>query len=70
MAEEEFECSMCGRDGGPTVACDICHGNLHYRQSKAYTLSDLRSGRAKDERGSRVKPKTDGPGWVGHDPNG
>ncbi len=37
-----WECSLCGHDGGPMPDCDLCHGNQHYCQTKAYTLSEER----------------------------
>jgi hypothetical protein len=67
---EEYECGVCGRDGGPVEGCATCHGNQRHRQAKQYSLSELRSGRVQDPRGGRVKPKTDDPGWTGHNSNG
>jgi hypothetical protein len=47
MAQEEpqVECSICGRNGQPPQLCDLCHGNAPV-QSREYTLSDHRAGRA------------------------
>ena len=42
---EEIECSLCGRDGGPFRGCEHCHGNAGV-QPRAYSLSDIRAGRA------------------------
>lgn len=47
--ETDVECSICGKAGGPAVDCGICHGNGQFVQSRAYTLSDERSGRAPQE---------------------
>lgn len=55
-----IECGICGREGGPYADCGICRGHAPI-QSKAFTLSDVRSGRApEDERygeGGSVGPK-------------
>jgi hypothetical protein len=65
---EEFECGMCGRDGGPVEGCKDCHGNTRFLQRRANTLSDLRSGRVKP--GPRnPNPKRDDPTWQGTDKN-
>jgi hypothetical protein len=71
MAQEaEFECSMCGRDGGPITGCSSCHGNVRYLQRRVgATLSEYRSGRVKEPpRG--LGPKTHDSTWQGTDPNG
>ena len=44
----EVECSLCGRDGGPFAGCGTCHGGAP-SQSKAFTLSEHRAGRAPQE---------------------
>lgn len=65
----DFECGMCGRDGGPVTACNDCRGAERFRQPKAATLSEYRSGRTPlPERD--VQPKTHDPNWQGHNPNG
>lgn len=46
--DESIECGICGKAGGPNVQCGICHGHAP-TQSRAYTLSDVRSGRAPDD---------------------
>jgi hypothetical protein len=66
----EVECSLCGRDGGPVEGCTYgCQGNPRYTQSRAYTLSQERSGRAPqtDRYGDQgqVGPKTKSPLWTG-----
>lgn len=56
-ATEEIECGICGKAGGPNVGCGICYGHAPV-QSRAYTLSDVRSGRAPEEdRYSNLGPK-------------
>jgi hypothetical protein len=40
----EFECSMCGRDGGPDIGCELCRGNQTFRQTRSFTLSEERQG--------------------------
>lgn len=51
--DQDRECGICGKVGGPYVECGICHGNAPV-QSRAYTLSDVRSGQApKDDRYAR-----------------
>lgn len=40
--EIPVECSLCGRDGGPSIGCGTCHGNAQ-AQPAALTLSQLRS---------------------------
>ena len=42
------ECALCGRDGGPIPSCQTCHGRAG-SVPRAYTLSDLRTGRVKLE---------------------
>lgn len=42
---QDIECGVCGKTGGPNVSCGICHGHAPV-QSRAYTLSEVRSGRA------------------------
>ena len=41
----EWECGMCGRDGGPVDECDLCHGNQTFKQSRAFTLTEERQGK-------------------------
>lgn len=48
MSDNPVECSICGRDGQPPAACDLCHGNAKV-QSRAFSLSDVRAGRAPKE---------------------
>lgn len=40
----EFECGMCGIDGGPRPECELCHGSVRYRQKRHFTLSEERQG--------------------------
>jgi hypothetical protein len=65
-----IECSICGRDGGPYDGCSRgCQGRARYAQSKQYTLSEIRSGRAprEDRYGSegQLGPSTSDPLWAG-----
>jgi hypothetical protein len=46
--QSEVECSLCGRGGGSFPTCEICHGGAE-NQTKAFTLSDHRAGRAPQE---------------------
>lgn len=41
---QDTECGLCGRDGGPLSSCQTCHG-AGGTQPRAYSLSDIRSGR-------------------------
>jgi hypothetical protein len=41
----EVECSICGKDGGPQLACPICKGNQRFVQSRSFTLSEERQGK-------------------------
>lgn len=45
-----LECSVCGRDVDerPPTGCGICHGGAQ-TQKRAYTLSEINSGRAPKE---------------------
>lgn len=45
--EPELECGMCGRNGGPAVECDLCHGNPRFAQERHFTLSEERQGKNK-----------------------
>lgn len=40
----EWECSICGVDGGPQEGCDLCHGQERFRQTRSFTLSEERQG--------------------------
>lgn len=42
--EPQFECSMCGINGGFGTICPTCHKPIE--QPRQYTLSEVRSGRA------------------------
>jgi hypothetical protein len=69
MPEVEIECSMCGRNGGPYAECPRgCGGRAEFVQTRAYTASEERSGRAPtDSRygfDGAVGPKTDDPMWT------
>lgn len=73
MSENEIqvECSLCGRNLIPSPACSTCHGNAPV-QERAYTLSEIRSGKApQDDRYGRnperpsTAPKHHDPLWVG-----
>lgn len=68
----EVECSMCGRNGGPFEGCSMgCNGDTRFSVPRAYTLSEIQSGRApKDDRygpSGQLGPKTHDPTWAGHD---
>lgn len=58
--ESVIECSMCGRAGGPTSVCEICHGNGG-TQERAYTRTEESQGKGKDPsrygRTGNVSPK-------------
>lgn len=41
----EYECSMCGRDGGPAVGCELCGGNERFLAKREFTLSEERQGK-------------------------
>src|SRR5208282_55420 len=45
---ETVECATCGKNGFPSKGCNICHGTANI-QSRAYTLSEERSGRAPND---------------------
>lgn len=48
--EDLIECATCGLNGRPPTGCPKCGGNAPV-QSRQYTLSEIRSGRApKDDR--------------------
>jgi hypothetical protein len=47
------ECSMCGRDGGPVPACELCGGNQRYAQERHFTLSEERQGLNPNKDGDR-----------------
>jgi DNA-directed RNA polymerase subunit RPC12/RpoP len=50
-AEPQYECSLCGRDleeAKAPVGCEVCQGGATV-QSRAYTLSAVRSGQAPKE---------------------
>ena len=42
---DDYECAKCGRNGFPPQECKQCEGQAPI-QSRAYTLSEERSGRA------------------------
>jgi hypothetical protein len=70
--EPVVECSICGRNGGPYVGCNRgCNGNSRFIQSRAYTLSEERAGRApKNDRygdQGQLGPKTKSPLWAGNE---
>jgi len=46
--DESIECGICGKAGGPNEGCGLCHGHAPV-QSRAYTLSDVRTGRAPED---------------------
>lgn len=52
MSEDiKYECSLCGLDLAepqPPKGCEVCHGSAQV-QSRAYTLSAVRSGQAPKE---------------------
>ena len=53
VKQSEIECSMCGRDGGPTVECELCKGAPRFAQKRHFTLSEERQGLNKEERSER-----------------
>lgn len=55
----EYECSMCGKDGGPTPDCELCRGNERFRQSRAFTISEERQGKNPDANRDRYGPYGD-----------
>ena len=67
-SQTEIECAICGRDEGPVAGCGVCKGDLRHIQSRAYTLSDERAGRApsppRHGPNGEVGPKTSDPLWV------
>lgn len=72
MSEVQYECSMCGLQGGPNAGCNICKGSERFRQiTTGHTLSDYRSGRAEQPvrhgLDGNVAPKHKDPLWVGAD---
>lgn len=70
MSEVGIECSLCGRNGGPYVGCPKgCNGRTDFIQTRAYTLSEERSGRAPVTKrygnDGEVGPKKSDPTWLG-----
>ncbi len=53
VQDTEYECGMCGRNGGPIEACDLCKGSKRFLQERHYTLSEERSGLNSKEREAR-----------------
>lgn len=57
----EWECGMCGRDGGPDPGCQLCSGAERFRQQRNFTLTEERQGKAPDDgrydRTGGVNPK-------------
>jgi hypothetical protein len=49
----EYECSMCGRDGGPVASCQLCLGNQRFVQKRHFTLSEERRGLNPEEKSRR-----------------
>ncbi len=49
----DVECSICGRDGGPNVSCQICNGQQRYAQKRHFTLTEERQGMNQEERSNR-----------------
>lgn len=69
MSETDIECSLCGRNGGPYEGCPKgCDGRPEFIQSRAYTLSEERSGRApvtpRYGEDGKVGPKTSDSMWT------
>jgi hypothetical protein len=48
-----LECSICGRDGGPVVSCEVCGGNQRFAQARAFSLTEERQGLNKEEKKDR-----------------
>lgn len=70
MSETEIECSLCGRNGGPFAECSRgCGGRAEFVQTRGYTLSEERSGRAPVTKrygdGGEVGPAKSDPLWSG-----
>ena len=41
----EWECSMCGRTGGPNLGCRVCKGNPRFFvRGRHYTMTEERAG--------------------------
>jgi hypothetical protein len=68
MSDVLIECSLCGRNGGPYVGCPKgCDGRADFVQTRAFTLSEERSGRApanKRHGDGAVGPITSDPMWT------
>jgi hypothetical protein len=47
--ESRIECSLCGRVGGVYEGCDLCHGATRFNQTRHYTLTEERQGKAPDD---------------------
>jgi len=45
----KMECGLCGRVGGAVPSCQICHGNKNFDQTRAFTLTEERQGKAGDQ---------------------
>jgi hypothetical protein len=70
MSEVEYECSMCGREGGPASGCGTCNGNPRFLQvMTGYYLSDTKRAREDGHKrhgpDGQVGPKTHDPLWAG-----
>lgn len=52
----EWECSMCGRDGGPVSSCELCSGNQRFFQKRNFTLSEERQGKNPEGNKERYGP--------------
>lgn len=59
-AEPTVQCAQCGRNGLPPAECEQCEGKAAI-EPREYTLSEVRSGRAPEEKrygpGGTVGPK-------------
>jgi hypothetical protein len=68
----KIECRVCGYEGQPPVGCSTCKGTAP-TQSRAFTLSDVRAGRVKEDPRygleGKVGPATSDPLWAGTDTN-
>jgi hypothetical protein len=46
--ESKIECAVCGIPGPPSPGCKMCHGRAN-TQSRAFTLSEVTSGRVPED---------------------
>jgi ribosomal protein S14 len=46
--KNEVECSICGLDGGPVEACEVCGGNRGFTRAKQFTRTEEIQGAKSD----------------------